>query len=73
MRNVNDRPAPPEGCTHRATCPMYELFDTATQLDYWKQRYCNAEFTKCARYQSMLAGETPPAHLLPSGRLLRLG
>jgi hypothetical protein len=51
---------------------MYDLFQAADQLNYWKQRYCNAEFTKCARYQSMLAGETPPAHLLPSGRLLRL-
>ena len=73
MRNVNDPPEPSEGCHHRPTCPMYELFQTADQLNYWKQRYCNAEFTKCARYQAMLAGETPPVHLLPSGRLLRLG
>lgn len=71
VRNVED--APKDGCTHRNTCPMYELFDTADQLNYWKKRYCNHEYTRCARYQSMLAGEQPPAHLLPSGRLLRLG
>jgi hypothetical protein len=52
---------------------MFELFDTADQLNYWKQRYCNSEFTRCARHQSMCAGEQPPAHLLPSGRLLNLG
>ena len=52
---------------------MFELFQSSDQLNYWKQRYCNSEFTRCARYQAMLAGETPPAHLLPSGRLLRLG
>jgi hypothetical protein len=51
---------------------MFALFETADQLDYWKQRYCNSEFTRCARYQSMVAGDAPPVHLLPSGRLLRL-
>ena len=35
-------------------------------------RYCDATFDKCARYKSMMAGETPLVHLLPSGRLLRL-
>ncbi len=60
------------GCTHRGSCPMFALFETADQLDYWKQRYCNSEFTRCARYQSMVAGDAPPVHLLPSGRLLRL-
>jgi len=52
---------------------MYELFGTADQLEYWKQRYCDAAFTRCARYASLCAGSSPPAHLLPSGRLLRLG
>ena len=51
---------------------MFSLFDSSAQLDYWKQRYCNSEFARCARYRSMLAGETPPVQLLPSGRLLRL-
>jgi len=68
MRDVDD----PAGCTHRNTCPMFSLFDSSAQLDYWKQRYCNAEFARCARFRSMLAGETPPVQLLPSGRLLRL-
>ena len=72
MRNVDDSAEPKDGCNHRATCPMYDLFAAADQLNYWKQRYCNAEFTRCARYQAMLAGETPPAHVLPSGRHLRL-
>jgi hypothetical protein len=51
---------------------MFALFQSSAQLDYWKQRYCNSGFEKCARYKSMLAGETPLVHLLPSGRLLRL-
>jgi hypothetical protein len=51
---------------------MFALFDSAAQLNYWKQRYCDATFEKCARYKSMVAGETPLVHLLPSGRLLRL-
>jgi hypothetical protein len=71
MRNVDDT-AQGTGCTHRNSCPMYALFETADQLNYWKQRYCNAEFARCARFRSMLAGETPPVQLLPSGRLLRL-
>ena len=71
MRNVDDSAGSPR-CTHRNTCPMFALFDTADQLNYWKQRYCHAEYTRCARFQSMLAGESPPVQLLPSGRLLRL-
>jgi hypothetical protein len=71
MRNVDDT-AQGTGCTHRNSCPMYALFETADQLNYWKQRYCNAEFSRCARYLAMLAGDTPPVQLLPSGRLLKL-
>lgn len=71
MRNVEEQTK--DGCPHRNSCPMFELFDTADQLNYWKQRYCNSEYSRCARHQSMCAGEQPPAHLLPSGRLLRLG
>ena len=68
MRKLGDG-----GCSHRGTCAMYELFETADQLDYWKQRYCDAEFTRCARYEALRTGSSPPVHLLPSGRLLRLG
>jgi hypothetical protein len=71
MRNVDDA-ATKTACTHRNSCPMYGLFDSADQLDYWKQRYCFDEYSRCARYRAMLAGDTPPVQLLPSGRLLKL-
>jgi pyruvate/2-oxoglutarate dehydrogenase complex dihydrolipoamide dehydrogenase (E3) component len=71
MRVVNDKVG--GSCTHRGTCPMFALFDRGNQLEYWKQRYCDSEFTRCARYQKMTEGETPPVQLLPSGRMLRLG
>jgi hypothetical protein len=72
MRDLDDDDDD-DGCSHRGSCSMYELFGTADQLEYWKTRYCDAAFTRCARYASLCQGSAPPVHLLPSGRLLRLG
>jgi hypothetical protein len=50
---------------------MYGLFTMAGTLAVWKTNYCNAEFTRCARYQGSTRGEVVPINLLPNGRLLR--
>jgi hypothetical protein len=68
MENADE----PRGCTCRNSCAMFSQFDTADRLDYWRQRYCYADYGECARYKQIEAGETPSEELLPSGRLLRL-
>ncbi|MDH5600084.1 MAG: ankyrin repeat domain-containing protein [Gammaproteobacteria bacterium] len=36
----------------------------------WKQHYCDGDFSKCARFQMGLKGETIPITLLPNGKMI---
>jgi hypothetical protein len=57
-------------CTHVADCALFPLFRSREALAYWREHYCEGDHTRCARYQSMCDGRTPPSTLLPNGKLL---
>jgi hypothetical protein len=51
---------------------MYELLRLSGTLKAWQVRYCQAEYTACARHQLSQKGKPVPQNLMPSGALLRL-
>lgn len=57
-------------CSHIATCPMFPLFKMESSLNVWKVNFCEANFTRCARYQKSSCGDDVPKNLLPNGHLL---
>ena len=57
-------------CPYEPTCPMFAMFRLAGTLRVWQDNYCNADFTRCARYQHSLAGKSVPRELMPNGRML---
>jgi hypothetical protein len=59
-------------CAHVEACPLFRLFTMSVCLGVWKQNYCDAEWTRCARHRRVAAGESVPENLLPNGRLLAL-
>ena len=50
---------------------MYSLFKLAGALAVWKTNYCEADFSRCARFSTSARGEAVPINLLPNGSLLR--
>jgi len=58
-------------CPHMIGCPMYSLFKLASALAVWKTNYCEADFSRCARFTTSARGEAVPINLLPNGSLLR--
>jgi hypothetical protein len=58
-------------CPHTAGCPLFALFRLKATQRTWMIRYCEGEFTSCARHQRSEAGDPVPLNLLPNGRLLR--
>jgi hypothetical protein len=59
-------------CAHLESCPLFGLFTMSSSLGIWKQNYCDADWTRCARHQRASAGDGVPPNLLPNGRLLSL-
>ncbi len=58
-------------CSHSKDCQLYAQFAMEPSLRLWKQRYCVADFKKCARYQLALEGKSVPLALLPNGRRVK--
>lgn len=58
-------------CDHAESCEMYSLFRHAGTLGVFKLRYCQADFTTCARYQLSASGRTVPLRLMPNGQTLK--
>lgn len=56
-------------CPNTKKCPLFPQFRTGA-LRVLKAIYCEADFTRCARYQSMKSGVVPALTLLPNGRHL---
>jgi hypothetical protein len=50
---------------------MYKIFNLAGTLRIWQDNYCRADYTRCARYESVCAGTSVPDTLLPNGTLLK--
>ena len=57
-------------CSHVPTCALFPLFTMQPTLKIWQISYCEADFTRCARFQKSCSGETVPPTLLPNGQLL---
>lgn len=57
-----------QDCSHKGTCSLFPLLQLRSSLKYWMDSYCNAEFGRCARYQSMKEGSPPPPTMLPNGK-----
>jgi hypothetical protein len=55
-------------CPHKDACALFPLFRLRSSLQYWMESYCDADFTRCQRYQSLCEGRVPPPTLLPSGK-----
>ena len=58
-------------CPHMASCEMYRLMTFAGTLETWKIRYCKADYSQCARYQTASQGRPVPVNLMPNGALLK--
>jgi len=63
---------PSQPCPHSASCPLYPQFTMASFLRYWRTSYCDADYTRCARYRLSEEGKPVPVNLLPSGNLMKL-
>lgn len=50
---------------------MYSLLKLAGTLKTWQLRYCQADFSECARYKLSCEGKRVPINLMPNGALLR--
>lgn len=57
-------------CPNKPTCPMFPVFTNVSTLRIWMDNYCDADFSKCARYQKMSRGEDVPRTLMPNGHIL---
>jgi hypothetical protein len=44
------------------------LFRLRSSLQYWKDSYCESDFGRCKRFQSMVDGRPPPPTMLPNGK-----
>jgi hypothetical protein len=51
-------------------CALFPLFSTAAFLRVWQVGYCEADYTRCVRYQRSMSGEIVPVSLLPNGKSL---
>lgn len=59
-----------ELCPHVSSCELFPVLRQGGFLRVWQTRYCEGEYTACARYQASARGERPPITLLPSGETL---
>ena len=63
----------PASCPHAASCPLFPQFTMKSFLSYWRASYCDADFTRCARYRLSSQGKSVPLNLLPSGNMMKVG
>ncbi len=57
-------------CPQVSSCALYARFSQASFLRIWQITYCEADFTRCERFQRLNAGAEVPANLLPNGTTL---
>lgn len=55
-------------CPRMHGCPMYPMFKSKSFLETLIAMYCEADYSRCARFQRATAGESVPPTLLPNGR-----
>ena len=57
-------------CSHSSDCPLFAQFAMEPALAVWKKHFCDGDFTKCARYQLGLKGQSVPLTLMPNGKMI---
>jgi hypothetical protein len=57
-------------CPHMKGCALYPKFAMQSTLRFWQAKYCEADFTRCARYQAAQRGDLVAVTLLPNGARL---
>jgi hypothetical protein len=57
-------------CPQTSDCALYARFSTQGFLRIWQITYCEADYTRCARYQRSSQGQTVAPDLLPNGTVL---
>jgi hypothetical protein len=59
-------------CPHAKGCALFPRFKQESFLKIWQTQYCEAEFTRCARYLEARAGRVIADTLLPNGKHLTI-
>lgn len=59
-------------CSHLKSCPLFAQFALHPALGLWQERYCEADYSGCARYQASKKAQAVPVTLLPNGKLLEV-
>ena len=57
-------------CPHVQRCPMFPVFTLEAALEFWKEQYCFADYTRCERYKRGQCGEPVAKNMMPSGDIL---
>jgi hypothetical protein len=52
-------------------CPVFPEFRSQHALKVMQSLYCEGDFSRCARFQSISGGVVPPRDLLPDGTRIR--
>jgi hypothetical protein len=52
------------------SCELFPYFSKGGLLRVWQINYCEGGYERCQRYVTSCKGESPPAQMLPNGRLL---
>ena len=60
----------PRTCAKVTSCALYARFSQQSFLRIWQITYCEADFTRCERFQRSNTGVEIPANLLPNGTML---
>lgn len=55
-------------CSHTQHCELFAQFALNPALQVWQSHYCEADHSRCARYQLSLKGQAVPLNLLPNGK-----
>ncbi len=57
-------------CSRMSNCALFKQFSIKASLVVWTTRYCESNFTRCARLHLATEGKPVPLNLLPNGRML---
>ncbi len=57
-------------CPRLGSCELFPLLSTSGFLKVWQINYCEADFSRCARYGRSCRGEHVSPTLLPNGQSL---
>ncbi|MCC6806381.1 MAG: hypothetical protein IT381_03065 [Deltaproteobacteria bacterium] len=57
-------------CPHKDGCVLFPLFALKASLKTWQIRYCDADYSRCERFEKAQRDEPVPDSLLPNGKSL---